>query len=445
VTDWTVLAAALTDELTAAGKLRSPEWQAALRAVPRHELVPVHYTMDPHTGAWAAAYTADDLPQVYSNTALFVLPGGLSSTSMPGLMTRMLETLDIHDGHRVLEIGAGTGYNAALLSHRLGDEQVFAVDIETELVELARERLARLGYHPTLVAADGAHGLPEHAPYDRIIVTCSVPTVPWPWVQQTREGGLILVDIKIGQQAGNLVLLQRRGDIAEGRFDPTYGSFMGIRRAGDTCRLPRSPTVPQHRGATHQRTTTLDLTRPWEQTAFWFFAHTALPLGTSFSLRGEGPHQPPRNTVLHATPTAPGAKSARTARATAPALSGKPARTGCGRSSRTPTPSGINSADPGGNASASPSLPAGNPSGSTPPTASTPGLDPTRTSACCLQKVARRRDRLGLRDGARRGWAPPPWLAGWRHRPSAGHAPPSVTSIASSLSGPSSSLRWSGT
>jgi protein-L-isoaspartate(D-aspartate) O-methyltransferase len=300
VTDWTVLAAALADELTAAGKLRSPEWQAALRAVPRHELVPVHYAMDPHTGAWGAACTADDLPQVYSNTALFVLPGGLSSTSMPGLMTRMLETLDIHDGHRVLEIGAGTGYNAALLSHRLGDEQVFAVDIETELVELARERLARLGYHPTLVAADGAHGLPEHAPYDRIIVTCSVPTVPWAWVQQTREGGLILVDVKIGQQAGNLVLLQRRGDTAEGRFDPTYGSFMGIRRAGDACRPARSPAAPQHRDAVQQRTTTLDLTRPWEQTAFWFFAHTALPLGTSFSLRGEGPHQPPRNTVLHA-------------------------------------------------------------------------------------------------------------------------------------------------
>ncbi len=71
MTDWTILAATLADKLTAAGKLRSPEWQAALRAVPRHELVPVHYTMDPHTGAWTAAYTADDLPRVYSNTALF--------------------------------------------------------------------------------------------------------------------------------------------------------------------------------------------------------------------------------------------------------------------------------------------------------------------------------------------------------------------------------------
>lgn len=107
MTGWRTLATALADELTAAGKLRSPEWQAAVRAVPRHELAPVHYTMDPHTGDWHAHHTAHDLALAYSNTALFVLPGGLSSTSMPSLMTRMLETLDVQAGHRVLEIGAG--------------------------------------------------------------------------------------------------------------------------------------------------------------------------------------------------------------------------------------------------------------------------------------------------------------------------------------------------
>jgi len=318
VSEWSALAAALAEELTAAGKLRSPHWQAALRAVPRHELVPVHYTMDPHTGAWSAANTADDLPLVYSNTALFVLPEGRSSTSMPGLMTRMLETLDIRDGHRVLEIGAGTGYNAALLCHRLGEEHVFAVDVEPELVALARQRLARLGYHPTLVAADGVHGLPEHAPYDRIVATCAVPAVPWGWVAQIREDGLILVDVKIGQQAGNQVLLRRcgqrtqgqrtqgqrtqgqrtQGQGAQGRFDPTYGSFMSLRRAGaSTSAVPSHPT---NRDGANRRTTTLELTRPWEQTAFWFFAHlVALPPGTTFSLRGEEPHRPPRNTVLH--------------------------------------------------------------------------------------------------------------------------------------------------
>lgn len=246
MTNWTALAAALADELadelTAAGKLRSPEWQAAVRAVPRHELVPVHYTMDPHSGNWTAAETADDLVRVYSNTALYVLPGGLSSTSMPGLMTRMLETLDVHDGHRVLEIGAGSGYNAALLSHRLGGDHVFAVDLEAGLIELARKRLAALGYHPTLKAADGVHGLPEHAPFDRIIATCSVATVPWAWVQQTRDGGLILTDVKIGRHAGNLVLLRRHAapwHVLQPAWRAPGPAGMGTLRPH---RDPRSPT-----------------------------------------------------------------------------------------------------------------------------------------------------------------------------------------------------------
>ena len=298
MTGWTTLAAKLADDLTAAGKLRSPEWQAAVRAVPRHELVPAHYTLDPHTGAWTPARSTDELERIYSNTALFVLPDGLSSTSMPGLMTRMLEALDVHDGHRVLEVGAGTGYNAALLCHRLGDEHVFGVDIEPELVDLARERLAGLGYHPTLVAVDGERGLAEHAPFDRIIATCSVPAVPWPWVEQTREGGLILVDVKTGRLAGNLVLLRRHGDRAEGRFDPTYGSFMPMRHRGLPDPAARRAHPPQDRAVAAERATTLELTRPWEHTVLWWLAHFALPMGTSFSLRGDGPGCSPVNTVL---------------------------------------------------------------------------------------------------------------------------------------------------
>ncbi|MBA3575714.1 MAG: methyltransferase domain-containing protein, partial [Pseudonocardiales bacterium] len=171
MSSWRELAAALADELVRLDKLRSPEWIAAVRAVPRHELVPVHYRYDEATGSWTRYPTSDDLPLVYSNTALFVLPGGHSSTSMPGLMTRMLESLDLHDGQGVLEIGTGTGYNAGLLAHRLGDRHVTSVDIETDLVDLARRRLAQIGYAPTLVAADGVTGHEASAPYHRIIVT----------------------------------------------------------------------------------------------------------------------------------------------------------------------------------------------------------------------------------------------------------------------------------
>jgi hypothetical protein len=145
-----------------------------------------------------------------------------------------------------------------------------------------------------------AIGLAEHGPYNRIVATCSVPAGLWRWIQQTREDGRILVDFKIGQQAGNLVLLQRRGNTAEGRFDPTFGSFMGIRRRGETYRCGGRAVGTQTRECAKQRATTVDLTRPWELSSFWFFAHTALPQGTIFSLRGEGPDEPPRNTVLAA-------------------------------------------------------------------------------------------------------------------------------------------------
>ncbi|MCA1672064.1 MAG: methyltransferase domain-containing protein, partial [Actinobacteria bacterium] len=228
---WRELAGALADELVRLDKVRSPEWIAAVRAVPRHELVPVHYRYDEATGSWTRHPTSDDLPLVYSNTALFVLPGGRSSTSMPGLMTRMLESLDLHAGQDVLEIGTGTGYNAGLLAHRLGDPYVTSVDIEPDLVDLARRRLARIGYAPTLVAADGVTGHAASAPYHRIIVTCSVPAVPWAWVEQLRPAGLLLGDLKLSSLAGNLVLLRRDGDRAEGRFDPTYASFMPMRHA----------------------------------------------------------------------------------------------------------------------------------------------------------------------------------------------------------------------
>jgi protein-L-isoaspartate O-methyltransferase len=166
------------------------------------------------------------LEAVYQNaplvTALATTTDGhqvtVSSSTKPGLMIRMLETLDIREGHRVLEIGTGTGYNAGLLSHRLGATQVFSVDIGTDLVTTARERLSALGRTPTLAAADG---LPQHGPYDRIIATCSVPAIPWAWAEQLHPGALLLVDLKPAIHAGNLVLLKRYADRLEGRFLPT--------------------------------------------------------------------------------------------------------------------------------------------------------------------------------------------------------------------------------
>ncbi|MGH8571260.1 MAG: methyltransferase domain-containing protein, partial [Gammaproteobacteria bacterium] len=149
-----------------------------------------------------------------------------SSATLPSLVLRMLETLGVHDGYRVLEVGTGSGYNAALLCERLGSEYVTSVDIDPELVDLARERLAANGYTPTLATADGAGGYPPGAPYDRIIATCSVPAIPPSWLAQAGPSAVILADVrgKIGGTVARLTV--DRDGVATGRFLPLGTSFM---------------------------------------------------------------------------------------------------------------------------------------------------------------------------------------------------------------------------
>jgi len=299
---WSHAAARLGDQLAAAGKLTDPAWHAAVAAVPRHRLVPRFHIQDDH-GCWSCTDTrtapvGEWLDRVYGNTVLITdlrRVGGVtevvSSSSQPGLMVRMLEALGIAAGQRVLEIGTGTGYNAALLCHRLGDEHVFSVDVEPDLVDHARTRLAELGYRPTLHAGDGARGLPEHAPFDRIIATCAVPAVPWAWVEQLRIGGRLLTDLKIAHGAGSLVQLTRTGpDTAVGRFDPTYAAFMDLRPAAAATPAPRRPRGP----VTARRATTVDPRTPWTSLVVWFLAALDLGPDVSVGYAGGGPGRPPQ-------------------------------------------------------------------------------------------------------------------------------------------------------
>ncbi|MBA2322787.1 MAG: methyltransferase domain-containing protein [Pseudonocardiales bacterium] len=287
---WPERAETLRAELVAAGKLTSPRWQAAVLAVPRHRFVPEFYRRG--SAGWElVSVLHDDTSEqwwqgVYGNTSLVTRVGTItngarstsgptSSSSAPGLMTRMLEALDLHDGHRVLEVGTGTGYNAALMSHRLGDAHVFSVEVDVELAAQARRHLAELGYHPTIVATDGAYGLPEHAPYDRVIATCAVSRIPWSWADQTAEGGLVLADLKINASIGNLVLLRREPDRLEGRFDPGYATFMHMRTPTFEADPPPMP-VRDHRDA-ERRSTTLMTERVWENAPLWFLLHLREP------------------------------------------------------------------------------------------------------------------------------------------------------------------------
>jgi len=257
-----------------------PRWRAAVTAVPRHVLVP-HFFLQNDDASWTGG---EDLDTIYSDTTLITTfdgPRAVSSSTAPSLMIRMLDALDLHDGHRVLEIGTGTGYNAALLSNRLGSGHVFSVDLDETLVERARERLAEIGHTPTIVAGDGELGLAEHAPYDRIIATCAVPRIPRDWIDQTTEGGLILADFKPAADAGNLVLLERRGDTAKGRFLSEWAGFMPMRHHDTTT----PPHPVRDRTHAHTRPTTVPQP-PWDYPVPWFLAQFGMPPNLTY---GHGP------------------------------------------------------------------------------------------------------------------------------------------------------------
>jgi protein-L-isoaspartate(D-aspartate) O-methyltransferase len=159
---------------------------AALRAVPRHLFLP---------GLPPEATYADDAIVTKRDQ------GGqpISSSSQPAIMAIMLDQLDLAPGHRVLEIGAGTGYNAALISHIVGPSgQVTSIDIDPELVRTAREHLASAGFgEVTVASADGAVGYPQRAPYDRIIATVGVSDLAGSWLEQAAPAARIVVPLDV--------------------------------------------------------------------------------------------------------------------------------------------------------------------------------------------------------------------------------------------------------
>jgi protein-L-isoaspartate(D-aspartate) O-methyltransferase len=231
----------LVRAVAARGGLTDPRWRAAFEQVPRHLFVPYYFEGGADGEPGYERLWRDDpdplrqqrwLTGAYADSALAtrVRDGELlSSSSQPSLMARMLQALDVRDEDRVLEIGAGTGYNAALLAHRLGDEQVTTLDVDPEITEAARVHLAEAGYRPAVVTGDGTRGWPERAPYDRIIATCSLASVPPAWLGQCRPGALILAPLATG-----LVSLQvADAEHAEGRFLDTPAYFVPLRGGGE--------------------------------------------------------------------------------------------------------------------------------------------------------------------------------------------------------------------
>jgi protein-L-isoaspartate O-methyltransferase len=158
---------------------------------------------------------------------------------MPEMVFAMLDLLGVGSDQRVLEIGTGTGWNAALLAHRLGDHSVFTVEVDPDIANAARANLARAGFHPVVITGDGALGHPAGAPYDRVVATCSVHQLPYPWVAQTRPGGLVVTPLRTPFDSGAICRLLVADDgTASGHF--LLGStFMTLR--GQRFTAPDEP------------------------------------------------------------------------------------------------------------------------------------------------------------------------------------------------------------
>jgi methyltransferase of ATP-grasp peptide maturase system len=234
--------------LVRTGLLTDPRWRTAFATIPRHVFLPRFFRpVAPNSWAAVDATDSDWLAQIYANRVLVTQLDGdptrwlaarggatvsgapTSSSSMPGIMAVMLEALEVADGHRVLEIGTGTGYNAALLCHRLGARLVSTVDIDSGLVELAAARLDDLGYRPACVAADGAAGHAAGAPYDRVLATCSVSTVPLAWLDQCKPGGFVVTTLNRPLGAGLVRITAGDGPCGQGKVLADDGRFMPLR------------------------------------------------------------------------------------------------------------------------------------------------------------------------------------------------------------------------
>ncbi|MFE3520457.1 methyltransferase domain-containing protein [Streptomyces sp. NPDC059161] len=270
---------ALVREIVDGGALADPAWRAAFEAVPRHLFVPYYY--ESALGGYERLWGEDPDPGrrerwfvgAYADVPLAtrMRDGDLvSSSSQPSLMARMLEALDIRDGDRVLEIGAGTGYNAALLAHRLGDDLVTTVDLDPEITESARTHLAAAGYRPAVITGDGARGCPSRAPFDRVVATCTVGSVPNDWAAQCRTGAVILAPLATG-----LIRLRvSEPGRAEGRFLHTSAYFVPLRGTGwQARRAPYSGGLPRETVADELFRFLLELTAgsldPYEAYALW--------------------------------------------------------------------------------------------------------------------------------------------------------------------------------
>ncbi len=191
----------MVQEAIEAEGISNPRVLAAMRKVPRHEFV-----------------LPRDRNRAHIDTALAI--GEKQTISPPYVVAYMTDSLDPQPDDRVLEIGTGSGYQAAVLGELC--REVYSIEIVDELARSAAKRLKRLGYSNVHTkAGDGYLGWPEHAPFDKIIVTCSPEAVPQPLIDQLREGGRLIVPLGERYQQTFYLLKKEDGELVQEKLVPT--------------------------------------------------------------------------------------------------------------------------------------------------------------------------------------------------------------------------------
>ncbi|EHR79341.1 protein-L-isoaspartate O-methyltransferase [Thermococcus litoralis DSM 5473] len=205
----------LVENLEREGIIKSEKVKRAFLRVPRYKFVPERYR--------TYAHVDEPLP----------IPAG-QTISAPHMVAIMLELAELEEGMNVLEVGTGSGWNAALI-YELVKRDVYTIERIPELAEFARRNLERAGYKDKVhvIVGDGTKGFPPKAPYDRIIVTAGAPKVPEPLIEQLKVGGKILIPvgsyhlwqellevIKISED--NRVKIKNHGGVA---FVPLIGEY----------------------------------------------------------------------------------------------------------------------------------------------------------------------------------------------------------------------------
>lgn len=193
----------LIQELKAIGAIRSKPVEEAFRRVSRELFLPEHLRM----------YAYVDTP----------LPIGSGQTiSAPHMVCLMNEELRLEVGHKVLEVGAGSGYHACTIAEIVAPSDidrslwghVWTLEIIKELADYARRNVEKAGYgdRVTVIHGDGSKGLPENAPYDRILVTAAAPDIPQPLIDQLKPGGILLIPIGRPYSTQVLVKIEKKID-----------------------------------------------------------------------------------------------------------------------------------------------------------------------------------------------------------------------------------------